>query len=167
MAPRLGMSFGIVPYTNVGYNYSTSEVKERDYNGQPSNYVTNTYAGSGGIHQVYVGLGWMPFKNFSLGVNGGYLWGTLDRSITNSYTNTSANSLLRNYSASISSCKVDFGLQYTLSLSKKDALTLGLTYGLGHKICDTPSVEDISVNSQTSVTDTTTYYATLRNSGIK
>ena len=159
MAPRLGMSFGIVPYTNVGYNYSTSEVKERDYNGQPSNYVTNTYAGSGGIHQVYVGLGWMPFKNFSLGVNGGYLWGTLDRSITNSYTNTSVNSLLRNYSASISSYKVDFGLQYTLSLSKKDALTLGLTYGLGHKICDTPSVEDISVNSQTSVTDTTTYYA--------
>ena len=159
MAPRLGMSFGIVPYTNVGYNYKGTEVIERDENGQPTNSTTNTYAGSGGIHQVYVGLGWMPFKNFSIGVNGGYLWGTIDRSVTNSYSNAYVNTRLRTYYATVSSYKVDFGLQYTLPLSKKDALTLGLTYGLGHKICDEPKMEEVTANSQTSVTDTVAYTA--------
>lgn len=74
VAKPLGVSFGILPYTNVGYSYSsTTMIGEVASDGTYTTY-TNTYSGSGGLHQVYLGLGWSPFKNFSVGVNGGYIW---------------------------------------------------------------------------------------------
>ena len=89
LARHLGMSFGLLPYSNVGYDYSTTGY----VNSRNSVIYTNTYSGSGGIHQVYAGLGWSPIKNFSIGVNAGYLWGTIDRSIQNSYSDSYANTL--------------------------------------------------------------------------
>ena len=78
---NVGMSFGIIPFTNVGYNYSnTTTVK--DYNMTPSTTeVTNTqtYSGSGGLHQAYIGAGWQtPLKGLSVGMNVSYLWGNVD-----------------------------------------------------------------------------------------
>ena len=63
---HMGVSFGILPFSNVGYNYSVSgwvneETKE--------DYYTNTYEGDEGFHQAYVGLGYMPVKGLSVGAN--------------------------------------------------------------------------------------------------
>ena len=150
---HLGASFGIVPVTNVGYDYSATEY----VNGRKSVTYTNTYSGSGGLHQVYVGLGWAPFKGFSVGVNGGYLWGSIDRSVVNSYSDQNVNTLSKYYSAEVHSYTVQGGLQYTQKLSKTDDLTFGLTYSLGHKIGGKPTCRVISNNPQTSVADTTEY----------
>ena len=51
--------------------------------------------------------------------------------------------------------KLDFGLQYTAKLSKKDELTIGLSYSLGHEIGGEPLLEIVSQNTQTGVADTT------------
>ena len=159
VARRLGVSFGILPYTNVGYQYaSTSNVG----NGASSMSYTNTYNGSGGLHQVYLGLGWMPVKGLAIGANVSYLWGNYTRSIVNSYTDAYANTLSRYYTASVSSYKVDFGAQYTQRLSKNNELTLGLTYSLGHKLGSTPQCNEISNNSQTGVADTTLHKGTTQ-----
>jgi len=151
LAPHFGMSLGVLPYTNIGYNYSTSE----RINSSAS--YASYYRGTGGIHTAYLGLGWQPFKGIALGVNGGYLWGSYDRSVVNSYSESSANTLSKYYAASVHSYKLDFGLQLSANLSKKDKLTLGLTYGLGHKIGGKPSCQVISNNAETSVADTTSY----------
>ena len=55
------------------------------------------------------------------------------------------------------SYKVDFGLQYTQKLSKKNSVTLGLTYSLGHKLNSDATCNIISRNTQTAVNDTTSY----------
>lgn len=154
-----GMSFGILPYTNIGFDYSTSGY----VNAHNTMTYTNTYSGSGGLHQVYVGLGVEPFKHFSLGLNGGYLWGNLVRSATNSYSDRTVNTLSKYYSASVSSYILNAGVQYSLNLGKADELTLGLTYSFGHKIGGAPTCRVISTNSQTAVADTSTYGG----SGIK
>ena len=120
---NLGLSFGILPYTNVGYSYSS---KVDYYN--TSSYYTNTYSGSGGLHQVYLGLGWQAFKGFSIGANVSYLWGEYSRAVVNSYSDDYAKRVTKVYSASVTNYKLDFGAQYTLPVSKKDALTLGVTY---------------------------------------
>ena len=60
---HLGVSFGILPYTNVGYNYSVSQ--NLDATGSLS--ALNTYSGTGGLHLVYLGAGWEPGKGFSIG----------------------------------------------------------------------------------------------------
>lgn len=153
---HLGLSFGILPFTNIGYDYSSSEYIN-DKTSSDAVYYTNTYSGSGGLHQVYLGLGWQPFKGFSIGVNGSYLWGEYTRSVTNSYTDNYINTLKKVYSADVRSYKLDFGAQFTLPMAKKDNLTIGATYSLGHKIGGNPSCMVISQNSQTSVTDTTSY----------
>ncbi len=150
---NLGLSFGLIPYTNIGYSYSTTQ----DVNDANSTVATNTYEGSGGIHQVYLGIGWQPIHGFSIGVNGSYLYGDYERTVTNSYSDSYANTLTKKYTADVRSYKIDFGAQYTARLSKKDELTLGVTYGLGHKIGGNPTINIISTNSQTSVADTTTF----------
>jgi len=156
LAPKLGVSFGLLPFTNIGYSYSNTE--KIGNTGTDNNlYYINTYSGSGGLHQVYLGAGWEPFRGFSIGVNGSYLWGDYNRSVVNSYTDSYVNTLSKYYSASVNSYKVDLGIQYTANLSKDDAVTLGLTYSFGHKLGADPECRVISNNTQTGVADTTTY----------
>jgi len=147
---HLGMSFGILPFSNVGYSYSSTN-QVGDVN---STTYTNTYNGSGGLHQVFLGMGWEPFKGFSVGVNGSYLWGNYERSIVNSYSDGYVNTLSKYYFADVNSYKVDFGAQVAIPLSKKNSLTIGVTYGLGHNLNADPECRVISRNSQTEVSDT-------------
>lgn len=156
--PRLGVSFGLMPYTNVGYNYSnTQNINAFPETSSASATYTNTFSGSGGLHQAYVGLGWQPLKGLSVGGNFSYLWGTLNRNVVNTYSDTYVNTLSKIYEVDVRSYKLDFGLQYTARISKKDKLTLGLVYSLGHKLNADPQVNVISKNSQTSVSDTTKF----------
>lgn len=150
---HVGVSFGIVPFTNVGYNYAITDYLNDDRDVA----YTNTYSGSGGIHQVYFGAGWEFLKSLSVGANISYLWGDIDRSVINSYSDGSINTLSKYYTASVKSYKLDVGLQYQLALDKKNALAIGLTYGLGHKLGTDPKCNIISTNTMTAVADTASF----------
>lgn len=150
---HVGVSFGIVPFTNVGYNYAITDYLNDDRDVA----YTNTYSGSGGIHQVYFGAGWEFLKGLSVGANISYLWGDIDRSVINSYSDGSINTLSKYYTASVKSYKLDVGLQYQLALDKKNALAIGLTYGLGHKLGTDPKCNIISTNTMTAVADTASF----------
>lgn len=130
---NLGMTLGLLPYSTVGYSMSTtSNLSNQDGTGTKTK--TETYSGDGGIHELFAGLGWRPFKPISLGVNAGMLWGSLSNTVLASFSESSVNSLRRQYSADILSYKVDFGAQYEQRINSKNTLFLGFTYGLGHKI---------------------------------
>lgn len=155
---HVGVSFGILPYSNVGYNFSnTQNVNAFPSTSSPNATYSNIYSGDGGLHQVYLGAGWEPFKGFAFGANISYLWGTLNRNSTNTYSDSYVNTLSRKYTAQVKSYRLDFGLQYTYAVDRKNELTLGLAYTLGHKLNADPECSVISTNSQTSVTDTTRY----------
>lgn len=129
---NIGMSLGILPYTNINYNFSSSAENLSGSDDITSSY---TFSGSGGLHQVYFGAAWRAFGGpLSIGFNASYLYGDYSHTSTISYNNTSAYSNVRGYSADISTWKLDAGLQYTLRLSKSDDLTLGATYSLGHEV---------------------------------
>lgn len=53
---RAGAAFGIMPYSNVGYNLKTQT--ENSAIGT----ITNTYKGDGGVNRVFLGFGINPFK---------------------------------------------------------------------------------------------------------
>lgn len=136
VAKGVGVSFGIIPFTNVGYSYSKKEwgnETNKDY------YYTNTYSGEGGLHQIYVGAAWQPFIGLSFGANVSYLWGSYSKSVVNTYSNSYYKSLLRTYSTQVNSYKLDFGVQYTKRLGKKDWLTLGVTYSRATTSVATPT----------------------------
>ena len=56
LASRLGMTLGIMPFSNIGYKYSSSEIIQKDEEEHIS--TTNTYYGTGGLRQVIVGFGY-------------------------------------------------------------------------------------------------------------
>lgn len=150
---HVGVSFGLLPFTNVGYNYAVSDYLD----GTHTTAYTNTYNGTGGVHQVYIGAGWEPVKNLSVGANISYIWGEYERSIVNAYSDAWVNTLSKYYTATVNSYKLDVGLQYTLPLSRKDAVTIGATFSPGHKLGADPECKILSTNSSTGVSDTTSY----------
>lgn len=127
----LGMSVGLIPYSTIGYETSTESTVQ---NGPATVTQTNTFTGDGGLHEVYVGLGWAPFKPFSVGVNAGYLWGDMTHTSSMGFDDTNVRGNTQTYYTDLRTYKIDFGVQLTLPLGKKNSLTLGLTYGLGHDI---------------------------------
>lgn len=135
----LGLAFGFRPYSTIGYNYnSTSDKVYRDETtGQLIRNTTN-YQGKGGLYQVFAGLGWKPFGNFSIGSNISILWGGYNHIMMQDFTQGGvSNSNFDGFNfiqyADVLTYKVDFGAQYALRLSPKDWLTLGATVELGHE----------------------------------
>jgi hypothetical protein len=54
---RAGAAFGILPFSNVGYN-----LKSDTWSDAVGGYITNKYVGEGGINRVFLGFGILPFK---------------------------------------------------------------------------------------------------------
>lgn len=155
---NLGFSMGLMPYSSIGYELNQSaSVSNDDYT---SSSYTNHYSGDGGIHKVYVGIGWAPFKNLSIGVNGSYLYGDLKHRAANIFSNSNSYSTWRIYNTNLKSYMLEFGAQYTLNLSKKNNLTIGAVYTPGHSIKSKANVYDLLGNI-------TQYYTYYNNSGYR
>ena len=146
LAKGLGMSAGFVPYTNIGYSFSQSNIVTIDPYAQQTVTQQLSYNGSGGLHQAYVGVGWEPLKGFSVGANFGYIWGNVNNYMSQTfYENGSAStsnysSLYSSYTAALKTWKGDIGVQFRKVLNPRNRLTVGATVGLGHTIGSEASV---------------------------
>ena len=148
--PRIAMSIGLLPFSNVGYSVSDSKVD----NGVSQ---TRSFTGDGGLHQLYGGIGVKVLKNLSLGVNASYFWGDITRTRTIIYPATSESySYIQQMGVSISDYKLDFGAQYTLDFNKKHSMTIGAVFSPKHKLNN-----DYTVTTQVSTTNSNNLDATL------
>lgn len=151
LARWCGMSVGLLPYSNVGY--SMGEYREDVDNSSNSSSVT--YSGEGGLHQAYVGLGLKIFKNLSVGANISYLWGDITRTSELKFPlDATKFPYVNTVNAAWKSYKLDFGLQYTQKLGKKNALTLGAVFSPKHDLGGTTSIAETVGNSTTGATYT-------------
>ena len=105
LLPTVGMAFGVLPFTNIGYTYSSST-----YLNQANGTISETYSGSGGLHQVFLGAGWQVLRPLSVGANVAYLWGNYNKSVISSSTSY-VNSLQKSYTASVSSYRLELGTE--------------------------------------------------------
>ena len=116
---HVGVSFGVLPYSNIGYKYSsTTPLTELQTT------VNSTYSGSGSI-------------------------ATSSQSVINT--------LSKQYSADISSYKIDLGIQYNQKIGKDDYLTIGATWSPGHSLKSDPQCLLVSKNASISKSDTTVF----------
>jgi hypothetical protein len=65
-------TYGVMPFSNIGYNLRTSQSVESE-----QSYVFTDWVGTGGLNKVFYLLGLKISKNFSLGGEVAYLNGTL------------------------------------------------------------------------------------------
>ena len=150
LLPKVGASIGVVPYSNIGYRYSNNKPLDATSGIQSASY-TNTYTGSGGFSQAFLGLGWEFAKGVSIGANISYFWGKYDRSVSNVLSDSYANTLQKSYAAEVSNWKLDLGAQWTVKVSKNDKLTIGAIAGIGHKLGADAILKTTTTNSQTGV----------------
>lgn len=141
----LGMSIGFLPYSTVGYSFSSVSKA-----GAQEEYSTS-YTGTGGLYQPYAGLGWQPFKGLSIGATIAYLYGDIAHEISYNLTNSDVDNY-KSYTTRINSYKADFGLQYYATIAKKHNIVIGATYSLGHDI-KADAIKNI-VEANSTKTDT-------------
>ncbi|MDO5460105.1 MAG: hypothetical protein Q4F44_00510 [Bacteroidales bacterium] len=135
----LGVSLGFLPYSTVGYSFST-------VSNQGSNETsTDTYSGSGGIYQPYIGIGWQPIKGLSIGAMASYIYGDIDHNVSIDFANSTDRS--RTYNVSVRSYKLDLGAQYLARIADNHSIMLGATYSLGHNLNADASITDATSSS--------------------
>ena len=141
MKRGLGLSIGFVPYSTIGYNFNTTTRVGSSYTSSQAITTKTTYYGNGGLHEMYIGMGWNPFAGLNIGANIGYLWGDYDHSLAQNFYEGSATSSSTNYNtqnevwnSNLRTYKLDIGVQYPIQLNKENRLTLGATTSIGHNI---------------------------------
>ena len=97
----VGISLGYLPYSNTGYSFSTNDSE----NGITS---TSSYNGEGGIYQPYIGIGWAPIKNLSVGLMASYIYGDITHFIKKDFSESALNDYSKKTEINIKSYKIDF-----------------------------------------------------------
>lgn len=123
MAPsqKLGISFGISPYTSVGY---AIESKEYVSGGGQDIYLSYV-DGIGGLTRVYAGFGVNVLKNTSIGMNAALLFGSKTERQSIAASAVDEFSIYIENSDYYVGGKLDFGIQQNIPLSKNKNLTIG------------------------------------------
>ena len=114
-------SFGLVPYSNVGYKVVEEQILE------DVGRVNYTYEGVGGLNQFHLGSGFKITKNFSIGVNASYVWGIVNRRRRVTFPDSlfMLSTRIDNIDH-ISDFLVNFGAQYFKPLNNDKELGFGL-----------------------------------------
>jgi len=128
-----GMSFGMKPVTKINYKIGT-------YTKTALDSMYTLYEGSGGANQAFVGTG-LKFKNLSIGVTAGYMFGNKDYSSKRELINDTVTYAKGNIEekTNFGGIVVTGGLQYDIVLNKDKAklfprLRLGVYGNLQQKL---------------------------------
>ncbi len=122
-----GVSAGLIPYSKTGYKVSVSDTLHNNTDVRYNEYFT----GSGGISQAFIGLAFRPFKNFSLGANFGYLFGTIYKDKTIEFPDDAyAFNVFATNDVQVGGIYMNYGLQYQIFMKKNYSLTLGTKFNL-------------------------------------
>lgn len=152
----LGMSLGFIPYSTIGYSFSQTENIGPNFTTGSMISSISSYSGSGGLHQMYIGAGWNPFANLSIGANVSYIWGNYNHTVSQQFLEDNTvsniyNGLNTHYKASLKTYKIDVGAQYNIPVGKNDELTIGVVAGLGHRINNTARLYRFTSNGDSIV----------------
>jgi hypothetical protein len=120
------LSFGILPYSNLGYQFNNpAKIDSINFN--------HTYTGEGGLTKAYLGYGIGLGKNFNVGVNMSYIFGSLKetRGADFSASNSTANFLNTKTedNNAVGGLTFDLGAQYVGYFDKNKKITIGYTGG--------------------------------------
>lgn len=155
LGKNIGAAIGVVPFSSVGYSFG----------GDITN-GTDSRIGTGGLSELFAGVGYQPFKGLSIGANFSYLFGTTTN--TTNVESISTTQFFRNLEVRDWNMRV--GLQYAFNISRKNKVVLGLTYQPKKSLHGTAMGRMADIN-QDIITDkngnTVIVYDTIANMSMK
>lgn len=144
LTKKWAFSFGLVPFSHVDYQISS----EDEIEGETTEYEKQ-YTGSGGLNRIYFGNAFRLIKGLHFGVNGSYIFGTINQTETALANNQFIGYHILNERRA-NSFYFDYGLQYLIN--KKDwQYTIGLIYGGEHKLNTTDSLKFVYNDATTAL----------------
>jgi hypothetical protein len=134
-----GLSFGLMPYSSIGYKVVADSSVQQDTFKMP---ITNTFIGKGGLTKFYIGMGYKIYKDslrsLSLGVNVGYIFGNLN-STTQAlfpidYLKFNIEESNNRYTGGL---VFDYGLQFEQKIGKKTTAVVGASMNVRTELSST------------------------------
>ena len=107
-AKKMGISFGLMPYSAVGYKIK-----------KITEFSTSLYSGKGGVNKVFVGAGYKITPKLSIGADFGYNFGKIER-ISQVIVNDVQNGTGEVNTSEVSGISINTGLIYKSKLKKYD-----------------------------------------------
>ncbi|MDB5087934.1 MAG: hypothetical protein JWR09_1928 [Mucilaginibacter sp.] len=138
---RSALSFGLMPYSEMGYNYKQTKANLGSGSPADTNAVNYLYKGDGGLSKAYFGYGIGVTKHLYIGANVSYIFGNLIQTSSTEIPNLygTLNSRIEE-SNSIRGLNYDFGLQYSFDFDNNvKHLTFGYSASTGNTINNTAS----------------------------
>jgi len=129
----LAGSAGLLPYSFVGYNFSSQDsIPTSTNNGIEQVKYTLRSLGTGSLNQAYIGLSAKIGKHFAIGLNTSYIFGSIQNTDSLTFVKSDITSgsapTTRNATLSVRDINFRYGLQYFTNLSKNTKLTVGLIF---------------------------------------
>ncbi len=123
-------AYGVMPYSNIGYNFRTEESLESE-----DSKVYTDWIGTGGINKLFYNLGYKMTKNFSLGAEAAFFYGPFNESKKTWALVQPDNSTYYYTDTYYSGLIFKGALQYSLNLGDKGTnLTIGGTISPQQKL---------------------------------
>lgn len=123
LGKKAGFSAGLQPLSSVGYSlldekFSGGKLQER-----------TRYFGKGGTNRLYGSYGMYLFKGFSVGLEGAFIFGNIERSILSQKLGVALNTKYKEKS-NIKGSEFKVGAQYKTNIGNKLALNAGVAVRL-------------------------------------
>lgn len=137
---KLGVGFGLIPYSSVGYQIQSLSSADAG--------VNSRYDGSGGLNKAFIGAAYKISPKFSLGADVNYNFGTIENSGLVFVNDVPVGTRQLNNSK-LSGVDFSVGAMYQTKLYKKISLFTSLSYKLESDLTsnNTSSVSIVNYNS--------------------
>ena len=137
---KLGMGFGLIPYSSVGYKIQTISAD--------ASQNSKRMDGTGGLNKVFLGFGYKLGANLSIGADAQYNFGKIETTnfeIKGDVTNGTSEV----NSSVLSGINYNLGLMYQTKITKKMSLYSSLSYTAESTLAS-KSTREIAISNENS-----------------
>jgi len=127
LGQKAGLLFGIQPNTSVGYSL-LEEIKDGD-----TLTELNLFSGEGGTDRVFVGFGYNLTKNFSIGLEGAYVFGSIENNLLNRRDNVQL-ATMHKTDSELNGVTAKAGVQYNTKINDKLTLNAGSVVNFSNEL---------------------------------
>ena len=118
---KLGVGFGLIPYSSVGYKINYDAENDTENN--------RRFNGTGGLNKAFLGAGYQINSKFSVGADANYNFGKIETNSLEYIDGVPVGTRELN-SADLSGVNFNFGMMYQTKVYKKISIFSSLTYSL-------------------------------------
>ena len=123
-----GMTIGLLPNSSVGYSLVSNI-----YDAENNPVEVTQYIGDGGTNKLFLSVGYKPFKNFSIGLQGNYIFGKIENSILNQVKDASLATKYQTTST-IKGLSLNGGFHYKRKMNDKMDFLFGGNFDFNNEI---------------------------------